>query len=416
MTASTLYLVLSLVVAVLTLAAAAPRLFGPYLSAPMSVLAMGVVFFTPQALLLGVVLTAWAASAGAFQHPAGQVGLVLHLVCWSAMALYLWAVHRALPVLDGVPVRDVDQPFDPGPPGLPAQPVARGVVSWTPSLIHRIPAMLAVEVERGVVFREVGRLRLALDVYRPKQANGPTPSLVYIHGGGWFSGTRRQSRFMLYELAAAGWTVFAISYRFAPRFPLPAAIEDCKAAIAWVRAHAAKYGARGDTIVVVGGSAGGHLAAMLALTPHLRRFQPGFEEADTCVQGAVILYGVSDLTGAFGERPHPGMALFLERVVFRRRYRDDPELFRAATPVSYCSAEAPPILLVHGTHDEVVPIGESRLFAARLRQAGAPSVHLLEVPLGNHAFEVFPTPLHQRAVRVIARFLDTLRPTSEASS
>jgi acetyl esterase/lipase len=213
---------------------------------------------------------------------------------------------------------------------------------------------------------------------------------------------------MMYELAAAGWTVFAISYRFAPRFPLPAAVEDCKAAVAWVREHGHEYGVRGEQVVIAGGSAGGHLAAMVALTPGVARFQPGFEEADTHVDGAVVLYGVSDLTGAFGERPSPGLALYLERVVFRKRYRDDPELFHAVTPAHHAHAGAPPMLLVHGTRDEVVPLGESRLFAARLRQAGARTVHLLEVPYAHHAFEVFPTPLHQRAVRVIVRFLASL--------
>jgi acetyl esterase/lipase len=252
-------------------------------------------------------------------------------------------------------------------------------------------------------------VQLRLDVYRPRRPVGPRPSVIYIHGGAWLIGTRRQSRFMLYELAAAGFPVFAIAYRFAPRFPLPAAIEDCKAAVAWVRAHAAEYGGRADQIVAMGGSAGGHLAAMLALTPGVARFQPGFEEADTRVQGAVVLYGVPDLEGVFSdERAHRGMAMLLERVVLRRRFRDDPEPFRAASPLRWASPEAPPMLLVHGTHDRIVPIGESRRFAEALRAAEAEVVHLLEVPFGQHAFEIFPTPLHQRAVRVIVRFLESL--------
>jgi acetyl esterase/lipase len=269
--------------------------------------------------------------------------------------------------------------------------------------------MLDVEVTKDVVFREFGPVKLRLDVYRPRHATGPVPAAIYIHGGAWVTGNRRHSRFMLYELAAAGWAVFSISYRFAPRFPLPAAIEDCKAAVAWVREHGAQYGARTEQVVVIGGSAGGHLASLVALTPNDPRFQPGFEGADTRVQGAVVLYGVPDFEAAFFDESLVGFALFQEKVLFKTRYKDNPEVFRMAQPVSYLSKDAPPMLLVHGESDSLVPIEASRQFYRKLREAGAGRVHLLEVPLGLHAFEITPGPLHQRSVRVILRFLASLR-------
>jgi acetyl esterase/lipase len=148
---------------------------------------------------------------------------------------------------------------------------------------------------------------------------------------------------------------------------------------------------------------------MVAVSPNNPRFQPGFEQADTRVQGAVIFYGVPDLVSAFGERRNVGMARFLELVVFRARYRDNPDLFLACQPASYISADVPPILLVHGMSDSVVPCKESRRFAQQLREAGARQVHLLEMPRALHAFEVFPSPMHQRAMRIVLRFMDSLR-------
>jgi acetyl esterase/lipase len=402
------YFALSLLLGAITVAAFVPRIYGA-LGVVMSFAALVLLFFIPQFTFLGLAATALAYYSGSLAQPLGQLGLAIHVACWSVLVGYLWRVSQALPLLDGAIVTDDDQPFSHRLTDDQRNRLRPGRISWRPSLTYRIPAMLDVEVHRGVPFRTVGGKRLLLDVYRGRDADPTRPALVYIHGGGWLIGTRRQSRFMLYELAAAGWTVFAISYRFAPRNPLPAAVEDAKAGLAWVREHATEYGADGDRIVVLGGSAGGHLAALLALTPNVARFQPGFEEADTRVHGAVVLYGVSDLAGVFDERPHRGMAFYLERVVLRRRYRDAAELYHALSPVRWASREAPPMLLVHGIHDHVVPIRESRLFAEKLRQAGAPTVHLLEVPLGPHAFEVFPSPLHQRAVRVIVRFLETLR-------
>lgn len=383
---------------------------------------MLMVFFIPQSVAFGMLVTLFALHAGALGHVAGQVGLAIQVACWIALGAHWSRMVQAYPLLDGQPVGDDAQPF--GPPPLPSAggqvlPVW-GMTRWWSMVTYRIPAMRRVKVRRNITYRTVGDLQLRLDVYRAARDSGdpkdpavgpPQPTLLYIHGGAWCMGTRQQSRFMLYELAEAGWTVFSISYRLAPRFPLPCAIEDCKAALAWIREHAAEYGARPDHIVVMGGSAGGHLAALLAVTPNQPQFQPGFEQADTRLQGAVVLYGVTDLTGAFEDAPDWGMAWLLERVVFRRRYREDPTPFQLASPLVHLAQlhpDVPPILLVHGMEDRMVSIGQSRRFAARLRQAGARVVHLLEVPHVPHAFEIFPSPMQRRTVRVIEGFLARL--------
>jgi acetyl esterase/lipase len=404
-----IYFALSVLLLVSTVAALRPNVFGRHLDATLSFAGMILVFFIPHFIVLGVVITALAWRGGVLAHPLGLAGVAIHATCWIALSAYLWRMHGTQPVLDGALVRDDDQPFCDGLTDDERQQLAPGQVSWRPTITYHVPEMLSVSVARDIVYREVGGVRLRVDIYRPKHVRSPHPSVLYIHGGGWVSGTRRQSRFMMYELAAAGSVVFAVSYRLAPRFPLPAAIEDVKAAVAWVREHATRYGADPDHIVVMGGSAGGHLASMVALTANDPRFQPGFEQADTRVQGAVVLYGATDIEHAFQDEGSTAMAMLLERLVFQARFRSVPEQFRAAAPLHHARKDAPPMLFVHGVIDRVVPIEHSRVLVEKLRSVGASEVHLLEVPLGQHAFEVFPSPLHQRAVRVVTRFLERVR-------
>jgi acetyl esterase/lipase len=401
-----IYLGLGLLLFGTTLGVLFPRIYGRLLSPAASIPAMVLALFLPHFVLAGLLLTAVVGALGGLAGAAGRIGLALHLISWGLLLLHVSLWRRVYPVLDGTPVTDTDLPFCEGPGGAPCR------ISLSPFLLHRTPAMREVEVVRDVVFRDVDGIRLRLDVYRPRRETPGAPlgpPVVYIHGGGWMLGNRRQSRFMMYELAAAGWVVFAISYRFAPRFPLPAAIVDCKAAIAWVREHGAAYGALPGPPVVVGGSAGGHLASMMALTPDERRFQPGFAAADTRVAGAVVFYGVAEFVRAFEDRPNRLAQLFFERLLFKARFADEPDRFRLAQPMSHVSADVPPILLVHGLNDGLVPVGESRRLYRRLRHAGARRVHLLEVPLALHAFEVTPSPLHQRTMRIILQFMETLR-------
>jgi acetyl esterase/lipase len=272
----------------------------------------------------------------------------------------------------------------------------------------RTRSMAQVEVIRDVIFREVDGVRLRLDVYRPR--NRPAqllPSVLFVHGGAWVVGSKRQSPFLMFDLAAAGYVVFSVNYRLAPRFPLPAAIHDCKAAVVWVREHAAQYGGTPEAIAM-GNSAGGHLAAMLACSAQDRSLQPGFEDKDCSVRAGVILYGLSDIAGIFEDHPNPVAHYLFEELVFCRRYREHQDVYRRSQPVSYLSAEIPPLLLIHGEHDVMIPILEARNFYDRLKQAGARRVHLCEVPLAPHAFEIAPTPLQQRTQRIIESFLQTV--------
>jgi acetyl esterase/lipase len=357
-----------------------------------------------------------------------QLGLALHVLCWIALIRYAYGILHTPLILDRRVLRD-DQPAFGGIPDSLSSvtpttslsttalsttslstsviPTALLPISWLPNLLFRLPEMRQVTVTRDVVFREVGRTRLRADIYRPRIASPtPLPTIVYIHGGGWVSGTRKQSRFMMYELAAAGYVVIALSYRFVWRTSLYRGVEDCKAGLVWAKQETARYGGDPDDVTIIGCSAGGHLAALLALTPNVPNLQRGFEDADTTVKAAVIFYGVPDFEGIIRERRNVGLAVLLQSLVFRGKLDHKLERFRELQPVNWISPQAPPMLLIHGQQDQLVPFDESVRFHRRLVEGGV-RAHLLEVPHGFHAFEMFPTPLHLRAVKVVLEFLRT---------
>ena len=166
--------------------------------------------------------------------------------------------------------------------------------------------LAALDTHTNLTYARYGERGLQLDLYRPKDATGALPAIVCIHGGGWFQGDRASMRPLAQALAARGFVTVTISYRLSGEEKFPAQIQDCKAAVRWLRANAAKFGVRPDAIGVTGLSAGGHLAALLALTPNDAEFQPGFEHADTSVTACVPFYGVYDLVEAFDPRGRAG--------------------------------------------------------------------------------------------------------------
>ena len=210
----------------------------------------------------------------------------------------------------------------------------------------------------------------------------------------------------MYHLAARGWLCVSANYRLSPRATFPDHLIDVKLALRWVREHALEYGANPAFVAVTGGSAGGHLAALLALTPNDVEYQEGFENVDTAVQACVPLYGVYDFTGRFGGRGADGLGGFGERVVLKKRVADDPAAFEKASPIDQVRADAPPFLVVHGTHDSLAPVLAARAFAEALRVVSRMPVGYAELPGAQHAFEVFHSLRADQVVLRIARFLN----------
>ncbi|OBK34056.1 carboxylesterase [Mycobacterium sp. 1245111.1] len=245
-----------------------------------------------------------------------------------------------------------------------------------------------------------------LDIWRHPgiKPTGKAPVLLQIPGGAWtVNGRRPQGYPLMGRMAELGWVCVSIDYCKSPRNAWPAHIVDAKRALAWVRENIADYGGDPDFIAVTGGSAGGHLASLIALTGNDPRLQPGFEDADTTVQAAAPYYGVYDLTDP--TKMHEMMMQFLELFVMKEQYADNPALFELASPISHVHRDAPPFFVLHGESDSVIPSVQARAFCSALREAGAPTVGYAELPNAHHAFDLFATVRSRLAADAVADFL-----------
>jgi acetyl esterase/lipase len=261
-----------------------------------------------------------------------------------------------------------------------------------------------VRVLRNVSYTEGGR-RAKLDIYLP--ATGTienAPVLIQIHGGGWTIGHKAQQGLLIMNrMAARGWVCVAANYRLAPKHRWPTQIIDVKRAIAWVRENIAEYGGDPDYLVVTGGSAGGHLSALAALTPGEKSWQPGFEDADTSVAAAVPFYGVYDFTGD-DKYARLMREQFLAPIVFPRGAT--PDDFRTASPTHRIADDAPEFLVVHGANDTLARVEQARAFVEQLREAHPGHVTYLELPGTQHAFEVFGSVRARHTIRGVQRWLE----------
>ena len=162
---------------------------------------------------------------------------------------------------------------------------------------------------------------------------------------------------------------------------------------------------------MTGGSAGGHLAALVGLTGNDPEYQPGFEDVDTRVQGAVPFYGVYDFVDRHRDLHHRGLRELLERSVLKAAPAEEPEAWDRASPLARVSSDAPPFFVIHGTADTMAPIASARRFAAVLREKSASPVLFAELPGAQHAFELFYSLRTHYALEAAERFCQTLHRT-----
>jgi len=266
---------------------------------------------------------------------------------------------------------------------------------------------VGLRVEKDVRYSDAGKRGL-LDLYLPDQADlTGAPVLLQVHGGGWTIGSKDQQGIPLMQhMAARGWVCVAINYRLAPRDAFPAHVIDVKRAIAWIRDHIAEYGGNPDYIAITGGSAGGHLTALAALTPNDPAYQPGFEDVDTTVQAAVPHYGVYDFAGVTGLRSAELLRdSFLAPRVIQKPWPDARVEFEAASPLLRVTPDAPDFFVIHGVHDTLVPVAQARLFVEKLQEVSKKTVVYAELPGAQHAFDIFPSIRSAHIVRAIDRYL-----------
>jgi acetyl esterase/lipase len=263
---------------------------------------------------------------------------------------------------------------------------------------------------RDIPYGEFGRRNL-LDVWRRSDigSSARAPVLVQIHGGAWVGGRKEgQGEPLMGHLAERGWVCVAPNYRLSPRATWPDHIVDVKRAVAWVKANVADHGGDPDFVVITGGSAGGHLAALAALTPGRAEWQPGFEEADTSVAAAVPFYGVYDLTNRTGTS-RPDTTAFLEKHVLKSGLADDRTRWEQASPLAHIGPGAPPFFVLHGGNDSLVPVEQARRFVDEFRGVAQQPVVYAELPFAQHAFDSLPSVRAHHAARAVERFLAVVR-------
>jgi len=285
--------------------------------------------------------------AGALQAGPGWVALAITAVSWSALVASAIAARRTAQVfaagigdaLGADWAATLDPTWAPAPYRL----------EWRRVVLPFRFRRKGVTRIKNLQYVDDGKRRHRLDVYRRTDARPAAPVLLQIHGGAWMIGNKDQQGMpLMYHLAARGWVCVAINYRLSPRGTWPDHLVDCKQALAWVRENIAQYGGDPDYVVVTGGSAGGHLTAMMGLTANDPQWQPGFEHVDTTVRAIVPFYGVYDWTNRFGYRTRSSdLGVILERYVVKQRLEDARAVYEAASPMNRIRPDAPPALVVH---------------------------------------------------------------------
>lgn len=244
--------------------------------------------------------------------------------------------------------------------------------------------------EENLTYGKGGDRDLKLDLARP-EGDGPFPTLVFIHGGGWRGGSRAGYRAEIVEAAKRGYVAVTVSYRLTEpddqgtaKHPFPAQVHDVKCAVRWLRANAAKYHVDPDRIGATGGSAGGHLSLMLGLSDATAKLEGsgGHAEQSSRVQAVVNYFGPTDMSALYGTSggARPIVASFLGGTPEELRDR-----YLAASPTTHVSKDDPPVLSLHGADDRLVPPDQARALDKKMREAGAP--HTLTILDGQgHGF------------------------------
>ena len=254
---------------------------------------------------------------------------------------------------------------------------------------YRLPMNLESEIgptKMGVAYGRAAHRDLRGTLFLPKHSTGSSaPSVVYLHGGGWVMGNREQFLRHAAVMTTVGFAGLCIDYRLADEKPYPAAIQDAKCAVRYLRANAPRFGLDPERIGAVGGSAGAHLAGCLATTPDKEEWEGdgGHQGHSSAIQAAVHFNGEFDLPAWWQYGKPECNQLMLEFLGVP--YEEAPELYRDASPIKHVSEKMPPCLLLHGEADTVVPISQSIEFCTRVRSVGG-HCELIRVPKVNHAW------------------------------
>ena len=235
------------------------------------------------------------------------------------------------------------------------------------ALGQRMMEVADATIHRDLVYKTVNGAALTLDLYCPEKVSGPAPVIVWIHGGAWRRGGKRKCPAV--ALVPDGYAVASIDYRLSSTAPFPAQIEDCKAAVRWLRANAAKYNLDADRIGVWGMSAGGHLAALLGTSGGVPELEGSGDnmQYSSRVQAVCAVAGPTNLPALTNVGPKRMSAI--EGLLGGPLEKDKAKAI-AASPIHYVSKDDPPFLIVHGEGDRVIPVEQSQRLYEALQKAG----------------------------------------------
>lgn len=289
------------------------------------------------------------------------------------------------------------------------KPLLLTLALLTTSLLAQLPA--GIKLEKDIAYIEGGDEAQKLDIYLPETpSDKPLPLIVHIHGGGWRAGNKFPCP--VSAMVLKGYAVASVEYRFSQKAIFPAQIQDCQAAIRWLRAHAKQYHFDTDHLGAVGGSAGGHLSALVGTAGGKKAFPPIGSHLDQSdrVQAVIDIYGPADFSTvvqqaaedknvknifAFNTPSDPYSSLIGTKL-------DDKPKADAVSPVHYVSKESPPFLILHGTHDTLVPYAQSVELEAALKTQNVP-VWLQTLPGSGHGGPAFGKPA---VIQLMQAFFD----------
>lgn len=263
-----------------------------------------------------------------------------------------------------------------------------------------LPIPDTINFERSIEFSNAADQHLQLNIARPKNATGALPTILCIHGGGFRAGTRESYDKLCLTLAGHGYVAATVTYRLAPAHPYPAAVLDCKSAVRWLRANAAKYNIDPARLGVTGGSAGGHLVQFLGVTPGVKEFDVGDHlDQSSAVSCVVNYYGPSDLTKSYGKSVDAAEVLPL---FFGGALDTKLKEHVRGSPLYWVTPNAAPMLIVHGTEDKYVNYEQAGWMVDKLKAAQV-EVELLTLPGAGHGFK---GPDAEKAEAAMIEFFD----------
>ncbi|KUI35862.1 esterase [Mycobacterium sp. IS-1590] len=352
---------------------------------------------------------------GDFRGARGRIALALTAIAWALLGVIMYRNVNSKRYFEEPLSEALGDDYE--QVASRSQPARRSRLAGVGIPPNELMRRRYVERANTVQYGPHGRVNRA-DIWRRADLprDGKAPVLLQVPGGAWAIGMRRPQAYpLLSYMAERGWVCVSIDYRVSPRHTWPAHIIDVKRALAWIKENIADYGGDPDFVAITGGSAGGHLSSLAALTPDDPQWQPGFEDADTSVAAAVPIYGRYDWVSARGSGRKEFIA-FLQRFVVKKPITEHKQTYVDASSIMRVRPDAPPFFVLHGQDDSIIPVQEGRDFVEALRKVSTSTVAYAEIPHAQHAFDFYGSPRAHYTAAAVERFLSWVHAQRHAPS